>query len=145
MAAQGQTHTFASRKRSAIECFRSHDTRLHTVVMGGGEGSINSDVAIAMLDEVAARLTRKTVVVLDNAPIHRSRKFRDKIKYWARRKLLMYFLPPYSPELNLIEILWKHIKHVWIPFDAFSNFQNLKEHLSHTLSLINSKWIINYR
>lgn len=108
------------------------------------EGSINSDVAIAMLDEFAAGLTRKTVVVIDNAPIHRSQKFKAKIDSWAKRKLLIYFLPPYSPELNLIEILWKQIKHFWLPFDAFLNFKNLKEHLSNTLSLIGSKWIINF-
>jgi hypothetical protein len=45
------------------------DCRLTSWVV---EGSIDSDMAIAMLDEFAARLTRKTVVVLDNAPIHRS-------------------------------------------------------------------------
>lgn len=108
------------------------------------EGSINSDAAIAMLDEFAEGLSRKTVVVLDNAPIHRSRKFKAKINSWARRNLFVYFLPPYSPELNLIEILWKHIKYYWLPLDAFINFKNLKERLSTTLSLIGTKWIINY-
>lgn len=108
------------------------------------EGSINSDAAIAMLDEFAAGLSRKTVVVIDNAPIHRSRRFMAKIDSWARRKLLIYFLPKYSPELNLIEILWKHIKHYRLPFDAFLNFQNLKERLSKILNDMGTKWIINY-
>jgi transposase len=108
------------------------------------EGSINSDVAIAMLDEFAVDLPRKTVVVIDNAPIHRSNKFKAKIAYWARRNLLLYFLPPYSPELNLIEILWKHIKYYMLPFDAFTDFQNLKKQLSKTLSILNTKSIINF-
>jgi transposase len=108
------------------------------------EGTTNTDAVVAMLDEFVTGLTRKTVVVLDNAPIHRSRKFQAKITSWARRNLLIYFLPPYSPELNLIEILWKHIKHFWLPFDAFLNFQNLKERLSQILSQIGSKWIINF-
>ncbi len=108
------------------------------------EGTINSDMTIAMLDEFAASRTRKTVVVLDNAPIHRSRKFMAKIDSWARRNLLIYFLPPYAPELNMIEILWKHIKHYWLPFDAFLNFQNLKERLDETLSSIGSKWVVNF-
>lgn len=108
------------------------------------EGSINSDTSIAILDEFATQITKKTVVVIDNAPIHRSKKFMAKIDSWARRNLLIYFLPPYSPELNLIEILWKHIKYYWLPFDAFINFQNLKERLSQTLNLIGEKWMINY-
>jgi hypothetical protein len=41
---------------------------------------------------------------------------------------------PYSPELNLIEILWKRIKYQWIPFDAYLSFQNLKERLSLVLN-----------
>lgn len=32
------------------------------------EGSINSDTSIAILDEFAAQITKKTVVVIDNAP-----------------------------------------------------------------------------
>ncbi len=27
-----------------------------------------------------------------------------------------YFLPPYSPELNRIEMLWRKIKYEWLPF-----------------------------
>ncbi|MDR1180459.1 MAG: transposase, partial [Bacteroidales bacterium] len=36
-----------------------------------------------------------------------------------------FFLPPYSPELNKIEILWRFIKYKWLPFEPFLNFQNL--------------------
>jgi transposase len=108
------------------------------------EGSIDANLNIAMLDEFAATLTRKTVVVLDNAPTHRSRKFMARIKYWSKSNLLIYFLPPYSPEINLIEILWRRIKHDWLPFDAFLNFQNLKERLSKTLNRAGLKCEINF-
>ena len=30
------------------------------------------------------------------------------------------YLPPYSPELNLIEILWKHAKYHWRSFTAWT-------------------------
>lgn len=32
------------------------------------------------------------------------------------RRLTLYFLPPYSPELNRIEILWRKIKYEWLDF-----------------------------
>lgn len=31
-----------------------------------------------------------------------------------------YFLPPYSPELNRIVLLWRKIKYEWLPFKLFT-------------------------
>ncbi|MCX7099030.1 MAG: transposase [Methylococcales bacterium] len=31
-----------------------------------------------------------------------------------------YFLPPYSPELNRIELLWRKMKYEWLPFKTFT-------------------------
>lgn len=131
----------AKGKRLSVFGLMNLDCKLSSWMV---EGSINSETSIALLDEFTAQITKKTVVIIDNAPIHRSKKFMAKIDSWARRNLLIYFLPPYSPELNLIETLWKHIKYYWLPFDAFLNFQNLKERLTQTLNLVGSKWIINY-
>ncbi|MEG2480357.1 MAG: transposase, partial [Mucinivorans sp.] len=58
--------------------------------------------------------------------------------------LWIYYLPPYSPELNIIEILWRFIKYQWLPFDAFLNFQNLKERIAELLNIIGSKYIIKF-
>ena len=58
----------------------------------------------------------------------------QKIEEWKENDLLIYFLPPYSPELNLIEILWRRIKYQWLPFEAYLCFQNLKERLSSVLN-----------
>lgn len=67
-----------------------------------------------------------------------------KIAEWKQLDLLIYFLPPYYPELNLIEILWRQIKYYWLPFDAFSDFQNLKESLSNALKQIGTKGQIKF-
>src|SRR6266568_8889006 len=37
----------------------------------------------------------------------------------------VHFLPSYSPELNLIEILRRFIKYYWLPFSAYGSFQPL--------------------
>jgi transposase len=56
-----------------------------------------------------------TVVVLDNAGIHRSKVVRAALpELWARR-VYLYYLPPYSPELNAIEPLFRVIKHDDLP------------------------------
>jgi len=42
---------------------------------------------------------------------------------WKEKEVYIFFLPPYSPELNLIEILWRRINYQWwIPFDAYIFF-----------------------
>ena len=49
-------------------------------------------------------------IVLDNAKIHKSKEFKKEAKKWEEKNVFLFFIPPYSPELNLIEILWKNLK-----------------------------------
>ncbi|MGZ8226383.1 MAG: transposase [Methylococcaceae bacterium] len=49
------------------------------------------------------------LVVLDNASIHRSDVFKEKLMGWQQCGVSLHFLPPYSPELNLIEVLWHKV------------------------------------
>jgi transposase len=56
---------------------------------------------------LASRGTRKRVVVItDNAPYHHSRLHRPWREKHAHH-FVLDFLPPYSPELNPIERVWK--------------------------------------
>ena len=41
------------------------------------------------------------------------------LKLLAQRGLKLYFLPPYSPELNRIEKLWHKMKYTWMAFKAY--------------------------
>jgi hypothetical protein len=50
-----------------------------------------------------------------------------KRRRWARQGLHLYYLPPYSPELNRIEIVWKHAKYFWRLFVAMSGAALLEE------------------
>ena len=43
------------------------------------EGSMNSQTVITCLDDFHTTITQPTVVVLDNAPIHHSKKFEAKL------------------------------------------------------------------
>ena len=44
---------------------------------------------------------------------------------WAARGLQVYHLPPYSPELNLIECFWKKLKYQLLPVGAWECFTTL--------------------
>ena len=71
------------------------------------EGAANSDAVIDIMDEFCRSLERPAVMVLDNASIHKSKAVETKMEEWDLRGMTLYFLSTYSPELNLIEILWK--------------------------------------
>ena len=91
------------------------------------EKSINSDVMIVCIDKFCETLKKKTVLVLDNSSIHRSNALLEKQEEWIELGLTLFFLPTYSPELNIIEILWRFIKYKWLDVKAYSSWKSLVE------------------
>jgi transposase len=108
------------------------------------EDSIHTGVVMACFDTFCQTLTKKTVVVIDNASIHTSEDFTDRIPYWKKKGLIIKYLPPYSPELNLIEILWRRIKYTWLPFSAYECLNALREALATILSHVGSEYQITF-
>jgi transposase len=78
------------------------------------EGRIESDVVIACIDNFCQDVRKKTVIVMDQASIHTSKKFTAKIPKWRANNVEIFYLPAYAPELNIIEILWRFMKYEWI-------------------------------
>lgn len=107
-------------------------------------GSVDSLVMIECLDLVAENLVKETWIVLDNAPIHHSEEFEEKIGEWAKVGLKIYFLPTYCPSLNKIEMLWQKIKYDWLTWDAYSCHRNLCQELDLILSQIGSLYQITF-
>lgn len=54
-------------------------------------------------------------MVLDNARIHHAKLLQPFLED-HRERLELVFLPPYSPQLNLVEGLWK-----WLKSDVINN------------------------
>ena len=108
------------------------------------EGAIDSNVVIGCFDIIARQIKKKTVIVIDNAPIHRSDEFEEKLEEWAEFGLHIYYLPTYCPSLNKIEILWKKIKYEWLSWEAYTSSKNLCEELDKVLSQIGSKYDITF-
>jgi len=108
------------------------------------EGAVDSNVVISCFDLIAQSLEKETVIVLDNAPIHRSEEFQEKIEEWKKQGLKIYFLPTYCPSLNKIEMLWKKLKYEWLSWEAYGSYKNLCRELDEILSQIGSKYYINF-
>lgn len=105
--------------------------------------SINSDFVIGCIDELADQIDRTTVVVLDNAPWHASAKVKDKEKEWNEKDLYLFFLPTYSPHLNLIELLWRKIKYEWLKAEDYLSAKNLKEAIYYIINKYDDEFSIN--
>jgi transposase len=52
---------------------------------------------------------KAVIVVLDNFPTHKSKSVREKAEEMG---IYLVYLPPYSPDLNPIEFIWKSIRRV---------------------------------
>ena len=71
--------------------------------------SCKQEAFVSFLEHVVQRYPDKLIVmVVDNARIHRSQLVKDFLIQHDR--LLLIYLPPYSPNLNPIERLWNWLK-----------------------------------
>ena len=69
---------------------------------------------------------KKIVLILDNASSHKSHKVLDFIKK-HKEKIELVFLPPYSPELNPIERVWKNLRYRVTHNIYFESIQKLEK------------------
>jgi transposase len=108
------------------------------------EQSVDTSVVIACFEAFSKTLKKKTVVVMDNTSIHTSEEFEECLPQWKKKGLIIKYLTPYSPELNLIEILWRNIKYAWLPFSAYQCINAMRDALEHILKNFGSKYQITF-
>ena len=73
------------------------------------KGGVNADVFIEFLKRLLVGETRKIFLIVDRGPAHRAKKTTAFVKTLVGR-LKLFFLPPYSPDRNPDELVWKHLK-----------------------------------
>ena len=120
---------------------REHDFQYRTV-----EGRVVKETVIETFNQFVDALPgdRPVYVVLDNASTHTSKAFREAAVGWQERGVTLIYLPPYSPELNLIEILWRMVKYYRLPLSAYVSFEALKKEVVDTLNKYGSEYRITF-
>lgn len=103
---------------------------------------VDSDMVIATFNEFAKQIKKKTIVVVDNATFHTSKKFKEMISIWKDIGLEVFYLPSYSPQLNPIEILWRFMKYHWIDFSAYKSIKNLRNYVHDVIINFGKKYEI---
>lgn len=96
------------------------------------------------VDEVSHTLTGPTVLVLDNASIHRAAAVQQHLGTWRRRGLRLQFLPAYSPELNRIEILLRFLNHYWLTLADYQVLENLRERVDYIVKHIGTEYTVTF-
>lgn len=139
----GEYLTLPSRRSSRLNVLgiMNRNNQLETYV---SSQSINSDVVIACIDAFFPTVDKPTVIVVDQASIHTSDVVLDKLEEWQERGITIFELPSYSPELNLIEILWRFIKYEWIGIDAYQSWETFVASVEKILREFGEKYVINF-
>lgn len=116
------------------------------------EGSVTTETVIEVFDAFAqkyydeefSKTGKLCFVPIDNASMHRSKAFKERMEDWWLRGVIPRYLPTYSPELNLIEILWRKIKYEWLPLQAFRDSIHFKYWLNKILEAIGDEYQITF-
>jgi len=110
------------------------------------EKTVKSEFVIDCLEEwIKDKTDKARVLVLDNAKIHRSQKMQEKLGEWEEKGFYIFNLPPYSPHLNIIEILWRKMKYEWLKPEDYVSFEKLTEAIKKILSNLGAEYKINFQ
>jgi len=132
---------------------KSHSRRLSVfgLLSRGGDlrvfpsqEKITAPFVIESLEALVPTLSRPTVLVLDNATVHRSKLVRAKHQEWKQKGLRLLFLPPYCPHLNVIEILWRQVKYRWLAPEAYATFETLCQSVLDILAHVGTKYRLSF-
>lgn len=111
--------------RQRININGALDADTHAVITREDD-SINALSTIALLEQVEANYPLAVIiyVICDNAKYYRSKLVG---KFLETSKIQLVFLPSYSPNLNLIERLWKFMKKKVLYNKYYEKFDTFKE------------------
>ena len=136
--------TNSGRQRLNLHGAINAETMEMTVIESPSINQDSTEQLLHMLDN-KYRYAKEVVVLLDNASYHHAQPIKDLVERSPRLKLV--FLPTYSPQLNLIERVWRFFKkqvlynQYYENLDAFRKasiafFRNIKKHKEALRSLL---------
>ncbi len=107
---KGQTPVVRSTgQRSSVNMISAVSARGHLRFMVT-KGRVNGPVFVDFLKRLMHHAPRPIFLILDGGSFHKSKPVKDYVASLGG-KLRLFFLPPYAPELNPDEQVWKYVKH----------------------------------
>jgi len=124
--------------RKRYNVLGAYDPMTHEVIAVTNDTYVNQQVFCELLTKIAACYTdsgRPITLVLDNARYQKCQCVAEKAKELG---IELLYLPPYSPNLNLIERLWRFVKKEVLYSTHYDNFKNFKASIDTCLAEIST-------
>ncbi len=130
-------------KGRGVNCFGLF-TGSNKAVVATSENSMTAAFVIEQLEKLSFSIEKITVLVLDNARIHTGKQMTERIGYWQQRGLFIFYLPTYSPHLNIAETVWRKLKYEWLAPNDYEDEQRLRYAVKQTLNEFGKSLRINF-
>lgn len=130
-------------KGAGLNCFALL-TRANDLVFETTRQRITSQFIIEQFERLSFSIRKLTVVVLDNAGVHTSRQVQQRRPFWQRRGLYVFYLPPYSPHLNIAETLWRKLKYEWLQPSDYATTDGLFYRVRQALAAVGTNLRIRF-
>ena len=129
-------------ERGGVNCFAllSRDNRIHARLT---QATVTSAWISEHLDALSLSLPRPAVVVLDNASVH-TKAVKERRVVWQERGLFVFFLPTYSPHLNIAEVLWRKLKYEWLRPEDYADKETLRLAVWQALTAVGKSLTIQF-
>ena len=95
--------------RHGMSLISAITARGHMRFMIVDKGGVNADIFIEFLKRLISGAERMIFLIVDRGPAHGAKKTKAFVESLGD-KLRLFFLPPYSPDRNPDELVWKHLK-----------------------------------
>lgn len=106
--------------------------------------NITAQFLFEQFEQLSFGLAQPTVVVLDNASAHRARIIKERSEVWQGRGLFLFYLPRYSPHLNIVETLWRKLKYEWLAPKDYESRETLCYAVDRALRAVGTDLRINF-
>ena len=132
-----------SSQGQGVNCFALLN-RENRAMVETTEGSITARFVFEQFEHLSLQLRRLTVVVVDNARVHRAQIIKERIEVWQRRGLFIFYLPRYSPHLNIVETLWRKLKYEWLQPSDYKTRDTLSYGVRQALKAVGESLFIHF-
>jgi transposase len=129
--------------RQRLNCFGCI-SRINQFYYATTSQAIDGQFIFEQLEAFSLTVHKPTFLVLDNARVHKTEKILRHFEHWQQRGLYIFYLPPYSPHLNIAETLWRVMKGRWLEVKDYLSADSLFKATQQYLSEVGTKRTINY-
>jgi transposase len=139
----GEEVFMPSAKGAGLNCFALL-SRASELWFATTRQRITSSFIIEELERLSFSIKKPTVLVLDNARVHKSQQVQERCPFWQARGLYIFYLPPYSPHLNIAETLWRKLKYEWLQPSDYATTDGLFYQVRQVLAAVGTSLKIRF-